>query len=355
MHLLSTLTTALLAGTALARDGHKRLVETRQQRAAQAAQRMTPRQSPPHYGGNGHHKGCVIPENDKTAKFKVDGSAGSIPYVDFDIGESYAGLLPISDAHDASELYFWFFPSHNPQAEDEILIWLNGGPGCSSLEGLLQENGVFLWQYGTYRPVENPWTWVNLTNVVWVEQPAGTGFSKKRGTPAATNEVEAADQFLGFWKNFVDTFSLHNRRIFIAGESYAGYYVPYIASAMHNASDKAYYGVESVMFYDPSTSYDVVQQQIPAVPFVDYWKPLFSFNDSYMDELHQRADECGYTAFMETAMKFPPDGPLPTPPQVNTSDRCDLWDSIITAAQAVNPCWGECPPQNPREPFVPTC
>lgn len=99
----------------------------------------------------------------------MDGT--KIPDVDFDIGESYAGLLPISDnANETSQLYFWFFPSNNTAAEKEIVIWLNGGPGCSSLEGLLQENGVFSWQYGTYRPVENPWTWVKLTNVVWVEQ-----------------------------------------------------------------------------------------------------------------------------------------------------------------------------------------
>ena len=380
MRLLNYLATSLLAGTALARSGqhvNKRIPDNRQQKAAaQAAQRIAPRQSPPSYGGSGNETGPIIPQNSNTTKFKVDGTA--IPAVDFDVGESYAGLIPISDEDDASELYFWFFPSHNPQADDEILIWLNGGPGCSSLEGLLQENGVFLWQYGTYKPVENPYTWVNLTNVVWVEQPAGTGFSKKRGTPAATNEIEVADQFLGFWKNFVDTFSLHNRKVFITGESYvsvsgrsrvytacrpvqtakrppsrfrtqvfvltfwqAGYYVPYIASAMHNASDTTYYGIDSIMFYDPSTSYDVVQQQIPAVPFVDYWKPLFSLNDSYMEELHQRADECGYTDFMEKAMTFPPDGPLPTPPQVNTSTRCDVWDDIISAAMEINPCWGE--------------
>lgn len=82
-----------------------------------------------------------------------------------------------ADADDENQLYFWFFPSENPEASDEILIWLNGGPGCSSLEGLLQENGPFLWQYGTFEPVQNPYTWVNLTNVVWVEQPIGTGFS----------------------------------------------------------------------------------------------------------------------------------------------------------------------------------
>jgi len=69
-------------------------------------------------------------------EFVVNGSA--IPEVDFDIGESYAGLMPISNATNAPELYFWFFPSTNPAASNEILIWLNGGPGCSSLEGFLQ-------------------------------------------------------------------------------------------------------------------------------------------------------------------------------------------------------------------------
>jgi carboxypeptidase D len=57
----------------------------------------------------------------------VNGTAGAIPDVNFDIGESYAGLLPISGAaNETSELYFWFFPSENPDADDEITIWLNG-------------------------------------------------------------------------------------------------------------------------------------------------------------------------------------------------------------------------------------
>ncbi len=59
-------------------------------------------------------------------EFAVDGKG--IPDVDFDVGESYAGLLPISSKpKEESNLFFWFFPSTNPAANKEILIWLNGG------------------------------------------------------------------------------------------------------------------------------------------------------------------------------------------------------------------------------------
>lgn len=85
---------------------------------------------------------------------------------------------------------------------------------------------------GTYKPVANTYSWTNLTNMVWVEQPVGTGFSQ--GTATATNEVEVAAQFLGFFKNFVDTFAMEGFTVYITGESYAGYYVPYIADGKHS-------------------------------------------------------------------------------------------------------------------------
>ncbi|KAF3921048.1 hypothetical protein AA313_de0202726 [Arthrobotrys entomopaga] len=158
--------------------------------------------------------------NRNTKQFWVNGTA--IPDVHFDIGESYAGLLPIStDKSESRKLYFWFFPSTGGKdTQEDLVIWLNGGPGCSSLEGLLQENGPFTWQYGTYLPVRNQYTWVNLTNMLYVDQPVGTGFSQ--GEPNISNQEELAVQFLGFMKNFVDKFGLHNKRIWLTGESYAG-------------------------------------------------------------------------------------------------------------------------------------
>ena len=74
----------------------------------------------------------VVRDTRASDKYKVDGN--KIPDVDFDIGPSWAGLMPIGDSKDR-ELYFWFFPAENSTFDDDLVIWLNGGPGCSSLEG----------------------------------------------------------------------------------------------------------------------------------------------------------------------------------------------------------------------------
>jgi carboxypeptidase D len=88
-------------------------------------------------------------------EYAVDGTA--LPQVDFDVGESYAGQLPVGGDSDG-EMFFWFFPTTATGEPKEILIWLNGGPGCSSMAGVIQEHGPFLWPSGTYQPVPNPWS-----------------------------------------------------------------------------------------------------------------------------------------------------------------------------------------------------
>lgn len=58
-----------------------------------------------------------------------------------------------------------------------------------------------------------------MIDIVFIEQPVGTGFST--GTPSITNEDELAEQFLGWWKNFIDTFAMQGYKVYISGESYA--------------------------------------------------------------------------------------------------------------------------------------
>ncbi|GKZ78100.1 hypothetical protein AnigIFM56816_001484 [Aspergillus niger] len=268
----------------------------------------------------------------KTARFLVNGT--SIPEVDFDVGESYAGLLPNTPTGNSS-LFFWFFPSQNPEASDEITIWLNGGPGCSSLDGLLQENGPFLWQPGTYKPVPNPYSWTNLTNVVYIDQPAGTGFSP--GPSTVNNEEDVAAQFNSWFKHFVDTFDLHGRKVYITGESYAGMYVPYIADAMLNEEDTTYFNLKGIQINDPSINSDSVMMYSPAVRHLNHYNNIFQLNSTFLSYINAKADKCGYNAFLDKAITYPPPSPFPTAPEI--TEDCQVWDEVVMAAYDINPCF----------------
>lgn len=90
----------------------------------------------------------------------------SLPEVPFALGEIYSGLIPIDYSNKSEALFFVFQPTIG-EPVDEVTIWLNGGPGCSSMEGFLQETGLYSWQPGTYAPVINDYSWVNLTNMLW--------------------------------------------------------------------------------------------------------------------------------------------------------------------------------------------
>ena len=78
----------------------------------------------------------------------------------------------------------------------------------------------------------------------------GTGFTQ--GPPLEYSDEETvASQFLGFFKNFLATFALHDKNIFITGESYAGKYIPYLADAMLRRNDTSYFGVKGIQIIDP--------------------------------------------------------------------------------------------------------
>lgn len=87
----------------------------------------------------------------------------SLPDVHFELGEMYSGFMPIRE----NASLFYIFQPKLGEPSDDLTIWLNGGPGCSSMQGFFQENGRFTWQPGTYEPVINEYSWVNLTNMLW--------------------------------------------------------------------------------------------------------------------------------------------------------------------------------------------
>jgi carboxypeptidase D len=103
--------------------------------------------------------------NNDTAPYNVE----SLPLIDLDIGEFYSGMMSVNDSLDAA-MFFVFQPTVG-EPVDEVTIWFNGGPGCSSLEGFLQENGMFQWAWGMYSAEINPYSWPNLTKYVAISIP----------------------------------------------------------------------------------------------------------------------------------------------------------------------------------------
>ncbi|KAE9975882.1 hypothetical protein EG328_002927 [Venturia inaequalis] len=269
--------------------------------------------------------------NSNTSAFQVK----SLPDVPFDVGEMYAGEMPIKAGVKSKELFFVFQPTIGAPV-DEITIWLNGGPGCSSLEGFFQENGRFLWTEGTPAPYINQNSWVNLTNMLWVEQPVGTGYTV--GTATAKSEEEIANDFVGFLENFENTFGIKDFKIYVTGESYAGRYVPYISAAILNKKNTALFNLKGALVYDPCIGqFDYVQEQVPAVPFVQANQQFFNFDSSFMSNIESLHKSCGYDNFITKYLKFPPPGIQPH--MTGPSSQCDVFNMINNKATQVNPCF----------------
>ncbi|KAF8264855.1 alpha/beta-hydrolase [Lactarius quietus] len=265
--------------------------------------------------------------NPKASQFYVDGS--SIPDVDFDVGPSWSGLLPISAAANESRmLFFWFFPPGPEGSLDNLLFWTNGGPGCSSLEGMFQENG-------------NQWSWTNVSSVLYVDQPVGTGFSQ--GVPDAQNEDDVAAQLVGFLQQFLEVFSeLKGKKFYLSGESYAGAYVPYIANFIYENTTTSTLDLDlqGIWISDPMISWHVVQSEIPAVGFVHKYQHVFALNQSFLAQIDSIAEQCNYADYMEKYVTYPPQGPLPLPGQSTDYDEgCELQDPIFNAAVMLNPAF----------------
>lgn len=112
------------------------------------------------------------------------------------------------------------------------MLWLNGGPGCSSLLGAVQEHGPFIFTDNTTDMYLNPYSWNLHANVLYLESPPSVGFSYSDTNLWDDNQTATANAD-AIWC-FFDIFSeFKNLDFYIAGESYGGMYVPYLAYEIH--------------------------------------------------------------------------------------------------------------------------
>jgi len=144
----------------------------------------------------------------------------------------YSGYVQVNKEYDAN-LFYYMVPSQSKPATDPVILWLQGGPGCSSLFGSWVENGPFLVQKdGSFQA--NPYTWNKNATMIWIDSPVGTGFSYVKGGDYASDEVTIANDLYTAVSTILFTLKpqFSTNPFFIFGESYGGKYVPWLASTV---------------------------------------------------------------------------------------------------------------------------
>ncbi|KAK0421986.1 hypothetical protein QR680_007302 [Steinernema hermaphroditum] len=176
------------------------------------------------------------------ADFKVNSAADDlvkdIPGLHYDPGfKTYSGYLDAGkdDQKNQGYMHYMLTESKSNPSTDPLLLWLNGGPGCSSFSGAFEELGPFYVNEDGETLYENIYSWNANANVLFFESPIGVGYSFMEGKPNYTkaSDDQTLEQNYNALKSFFNKFPTYqNRSFFIAGESYAGIYLPMLGAKL---------------------------------------------------------------------------------------------------------------------------
>lgn len=146
--------------------------------------------------------------------------------------KSYAGFFTINEKYN-SNLYFWYFPPFSKDPNAPVILWLQGGPGGSSLFGLFMENGPLI---ATEQGFEiRKYHWALKYHVIFIDNPVGTGFSFTKDENGYCKDERCVG--VGLYNAMNQFFTLfpmlRSNDFYISGESYAGKYIPSLAMQIH--------------------------------------------------------------------------------------------------------------------------
>ncbi|KAJ1949734.1 hypothetical protein FBU59_001011 [Linderina macrospora] len=144
----------------------------------------------------------------------------------------YSGYL---DTADDKHFFFWFFEARNvPRDDAPVVLWMNGGPGCSSFTGLLMELGPCRVDKGGKSASDFAYGWNDKAHVIFIDQPLNVGYSYGKDV---FNSIAAGQDVYSFLQLFYHSFPEYaNTELHVFGESYGGHYVPATAKAIHEAN-----------------------------------------------------------------------------------------------------------------------
>ncbi|KAK8966357.1 Serine carboxypeptidase-like 35 [Platanthera guangdongensis] len=219
----------------------------------------------------------------------------------------YAGYVGVGNRQEKA-LFYWFFEAANRPDEKPLVLWLNGGPGCSSVAyGAAQELGPFLVRSNGSKLALNPFSWNKEANLLFLEAPVGVGFSYTNRTSdlhELGDRVTADDSydFLLSWFRRFPRFK--SRDFYIAGESYAGHYVPQLSERILEGNKAAKKASVIINLKGFMIGNAVLNDATDQMGMVDYaWSHAI-----ISDELHAAVhNECG--SFRQEEKDDRPAGP----------------------------------------------
>lgn len=164
----------------------------------------------------------------------VKGFDGPLPF------SLETGYVEVDETHGA-ELFYYFIQSERSPQDDPLILWITGGPGCSALSGLLFEIGPLKFDVAGYtegfpRLVYFEDSWTQVSNVIFLDAPVGTGFSYAREEQGLNVSLTGTGRqlriFLQKWLAQHPEFA--SNPLYIGGDSYSGYTVPVTALEIAN-------------------------------------------------------------------------------------------------------------------------
>ncbi|XP_022741662.1 serine carboxypeptidase-like 17 [Durio zibethinus] len=165
----------------------------------------------------------------------LPGFSGSLPF------KLETGYIGVGDV----EFFYYFIESERNPAEDPVVLWLTGGPGCTALSGFFLEIGPLKFNMVEYNGslptfALNPYSWTKVANIIFLDAPVGTGFSYSRTFQGfKTGDKKFANDGYNFMRKWLQSHpKFITNPFYLAGDSYAGKIVPIIAQAISDGTEE---------------------------------------------------------------------------------------------------------------------